>query len=611
LGAGVNSITGTANQIIASASTGAVTLSLPQSIATSSSITFRRLVLSDSTGGVTNPNLVVGSGAMAGSPSGTGGNTAVGINSLNANTSGYFNTATGMGAMYLNTTGYLNTALGANSLYSNTNGFENTALGSGAMYLNTSGSENTATGANALYSNTSGSSSTAAGINALYGNTTGSSNVALGRNAGYATSGDVTTNRNTTGSNNTFVGSFAMPGTTTQLSYATALGSDSRVTTSSTVVLGRTTDNVVIGATGDDASGNKLQVSGSVKATAFNTSSDRRLKNSITQLDSGNLLAQLEQLKAYQYRFNSDSTGTIRYGVIAQEVATLFPNAVSYDGQGLMAVDYGALGAIAASGVGYLSTQVSGLDKAVKSNTTKISDLETRTGQAETRLDELDGWKSKAINQLDSLQLGLEKNVLDIAKNAMLIAGNSERIESLELLGSKMGERLELTEQGLTDLRLRVDSSVALSSDGSTLSVVAPNLVVSNLSAQRAQVESLYSVRLEAEMARIADLEVNNLRTNTAVLNSVHAEQLNTGSASVYAGVGLPALLFAAKADGHYRVSTSSLDGSYATATVIVNAGQAKVVPGVSEGIELFASGNLIKVNAAGKLVKASWIKMG
>ncbi len=39
-GAGVLSITGTANQVIASASTGAVTLSLPQSIATSSSPTF-------------------------------------------------------------------------------------------------------------------------------------------------------------------------------------------------------------------------------------------------------------------------------------------------------------------------------------------------------------------------------------------------------------------------------------------------------------------------------------------------------------------------------------------------------------------------------------------
>jgi hypothetical protein len=45
-GSGVSSITGTASQVTASASTGAVTLSLPQSIATSSSPTFSGLSLS-------------------------------------------------------------------------------------------------------------------------------------------------------------------------------------------------------------------------------------------------------------------------------------------------------------------------------------------------------------------------------------------------------------------------------------------------------------------------------------------------------------------------------------------------------------------------------------
>lgn len=45
-GGGVTSITGTTNQVIASASTGAVTLSLPQSIATSSSVTFADVTVS-------------------------------------------------------------------------------------------------------------------------------------------------------------------------------------------------------------------------------------------------------------------------------------------------------------------------------------------------------------------------------------------------------------------------------------------------------------------------------------------------------------------------------------------------------------------------------------
>lgn len=47
---GVTSITGTANQVIASASTGAITLSLPQSIATSSAVTFGSLAFSTTSG---------------------------------------------------------------------------------------------------------------------------------------------------------------------------------------------------------------------------------------------------------------------------------------------------------------------------------------------------------------------------------------------------------------------------------------------------------------------------------------------------------------------------------------------------------------------------------
>lgn len=58
-------------------------------------------------------------------------------------------------------------------------------------------------------------------------------------------------------------------------------------------------------------------------------------------------------------------------------------------------------------------------------------------------------------------------------------------------------------------------------------------------------------------------------------------------------------------------MNTSALDGSYATATVIVNAGQAKIISIASEGIELLSEGNVVKASAAGKAIKASWIKMG
>jgi hypothetical protein len=58
--AGVNSITGTANQVIASASTGAVTLSLPQSIATTSAVQFNTVQLNTTNGILdTNGNVIL------------------------------------------------------------------------------------------------------------------------------------------------------------------------------------------------------------------------------------------------------------------------------------------------------------------------------------------------------------------------------------------------------------------------------------------------------------------------------------------------------------------------------------------------------------------------
>src|ERR1700751_2308601 len=62
-----------------------------------------------------------------------------------------------------------NTGVGTGTLQAN-GGSENTAVGVNALALNTSGFENTATGVNALLSNDSGASNTAFGYIALQGN---------------------------------------------------------------------------------------------------------------------------------------------------------------------------------------------------------------------------------------------------------------------------------------------------------------------------------------------------------------------------------------------------------------------------------------------------------
>ncbi|PBI84745.1 hypothetical protein BSF41_40730 [Flavobacterium sp. ACN2] len=123
-------------------------------------------------------------------------NTALGLSSLEVNTTGDFNTAIGWNSLKTNTTGASNTAVGVATLFSNTEGINNTALGRFALYYNTTGQSNTAIGYSALTYNTSGIYNTAVGNSALYKNT-GSLNTALGFRAG----GEVTT-----GSNNILLG---------------------------------------------------------------------------------------------------------------------------------------------------------------------------------------------------------------------------------------------------------------------------------------------------------------------------------------------------------------------------------------------------------------------
>jgi hypothetical protein len=73
-----------------------------------------------------------------------------------------------------------NTSLGTDALQSNTTGSFNTAIGFQTLFSNTTGSLNTANGVNALANNMIGDFNTANGVNALLSNTFGGSNTASG-----------------------------------------------------------------------------------------------------------------------------------------------------------------------------------------------------------------------------------------------------------------------------------------------------------------------------------------------------------------------------------------------------------------------------------------------
>ena len=236
-------------------------------------------------------------------------NTALGVDALSSNTTGIFNTATGASALTSNTEGSSNTAIGGSAFFSNTTGFANTAIGDDALMSNTEGERNTATGGGALFENTTGSLNTAIGVVALASNTTGDRNTALGDDA---------LSENTTGSNNTAIGYRAGE-------------------------LHETGDNnIYIGNDGSTASesntiriGNVGHVLAEIAGVQVVPVSSRRFKEDIH--DMAEASGALMQMRPVTFRYRREyDTGErrLRYGLIAEEVAEVYPELVVNDEMG-------------------------------------------------------------------------------------------------------------------------------------------------------------------------------------------------------------------------------------------------------------------------------------
>ncbi|HEX4879494.1 MAG TPA: hypothetical protein VFV39_06590, partial [Limnobacter sp.] len=280
-GFALGTITGTANQINVSNGAGSITLSLPQNIATTSTPTFgglalnggltgttanfsgavtaQRLIVGDMTGGVSRANVAIGLEAFLGTPSGMGGNTAVGYRTLRDNTTGYNNVAMGYSAMLSNTTGYNNVAVGADALRSNTTGSYNIAIGQEALEANTTGINNIALGADALQLLTTGNNNIAIGYEALESATTSYDNLAIGTSAmrftttgfGNVALGNESSEALTTGYENVSVGVDSLKSTTTGFRNV-AVGKNAledNITGDGNTALGFNTLSIITGGT--------------------------------------------------------------------------------------------------------------------------------------------------------------------------------------------------------------------------------------------------------------------------------------------------------------------------------------------------------------------------
>ena len=299
-------------------------------------------------------------------------NVGVGYSALSSITTGSNNSTLGNGALTTLTTGENNTAIGFSTLNQLVDNSNNTAIGYYALSYNKA-NNNTAVGANAMYNNVTGTNNTSVGYNSLNGNTGGSANTAVGNDSlklcdnvnntaiGYRSLFTAT------GQNNTAVGRSSASALTTG-DVNTALGAFSltnfqtgdnniAVGDSAGITLQNGSNNIYIGAdsgssteTGNIRIGNnavhtKAFISSIRGTTTTNndaipvlidssgqlgtTSSSIRYKENILSINNSSDV--LYGLNPVSFNYISDVSKKKTYGLIAEEVESVFPDIVVYN----------------------------------------------------------------------------------------------------------------------------------------------------------------------------------------------------------------------------------------------------------------------------------------
>ena len=246
-------------------------------------------------------------GANAGNPSMSGtSNSGFGFNALISNAAGSSNTALGSQALAANISGGGNTAVGTNASLQNTTGTFNTALGAGALQANTTGITNTAIGFGSLASNIGGIQNTAVGFGSMGSNLTGGANLALGLGAGSAL---------VSGSNNIYI---------LNVGGGAAESNTIRIGTS-----GTQTAAYMQGIFGAAVAVGGLPVEVDAVGKLGTVISSAEFKKNIQDMDLQS--EKLRRLRPVQFQYKNDDSNTLQIGLIAEEVAQVFPELVVYD----------------------------------------------------------------------------------------------------------------------------------------------------------------------------------------------------------------------------------------------------------------------------------------
>jgi hypothetical protein len=222
----------------------------------------------------------------------------------------------GINSGNLTMTGATNTGVGTDSLSSNSTGNGNTAIGHEALSSNTSGSLNVALGSQSLKRLTGGTGNTAIGATALLNITAGDHNTVIGNSA--ASSLDI-------GSYNIYIGYAAGPTTFADEDESNVLRIGNVQHIARTYIAGIYARTVTGGSAVYIKSDGQLGT----------TTSSRRYKEEISDMgDASSGIMKLKPVTFYYKPEYASGPRLLQFGLIAEEVAEVYPYLVEYNKNG-------------------------------------------------------------------------------------------------------------------------------------------------------------------------------------------------------------------------------------------------------------------------------------
>jgi hypothetical protein len=345
-------------------------------------------------GGSGTNNLFLGQGAGGVSASTASFNTSFGPQTIAGLTSGLRNTAIGNQALFGVTSGSENVGVGDEAGFGLTSGVFNVAVGSGALAACLTGQSNTAVGPTAMKKATSGDENVAIGSQELENLINGNFNTALGSGAGFAYAGAESSN--------------------------ILVGSEGVVGDQDTIRIGDSAAKTFIaGVSANVGSGTPLVVAASGQIGI--TTSSLRFKEDIESMgEASDALLKLRPV-TYHYRANlDDGSHLLQYGLVAEEVAEVYPGLVQYgkDGQPLT-VRYQFVNVMLLNEVQKAHVRLEEQEAKIRSQEAQISDLTSQLASQSRDLTALHGLSEADRVQSVALLQSLASRVAELEQRSV------------------------------------------------------------------------------------------------------------------------------------------------------------------------------------------------